>query len=117
MRKINLENDFGTTAEERATNPKFPSNKELTLNWIYRVVDSAYTKTGLPSDKRRLYATIVEKGNVATKDETITTLDLGEVEYKFITDAFSAAITLPSEAKWIDLVEKIILATPAVEAV
>ena len=115
MRKINLENDFGTTEEERAANPKFPSNKELTLNWVYRVVDSAYQKTGLSSDKRRIYAGIVEKGNQASKG-TGTTLDLGEVEYKFITDAFSAAVTLPSEAKWIDQVEKVILATPAVEA-
>lgn len=108
MRKINFENDFGMTEEDRKKNQQLPSNKQLTLNWIARIIDSAYAKTGLNSDKRRLYSTILKRGDEVVKSES-NFLEVNEVEYKFIVDAFRDAITAPTETKWINIVENAVL--------
>lgn len=98
---IKLNNDFGV---DRIANPTAPSNKGMTCNWIQTVIAYGY-KNGLPADKRRIFATILKKIDVAEHDEFAGFLDLNPVEYAFVQNACALAVVSPQETKAITVIE------------
>lgn len=79
------------------------SDEQITINYLFFVVRQAYEK-GMPSDKRRMYATLLAKAEEAIKLKK-EELELNEIEKLFLKDCFAKAVVPPTEAEFVTVVE------------